>query len=241
MPISMASLSRQGLSVTLLIMAVALAACSTGTSAPPTVAATPGSASVANAPTTAATSSTPASGSAGGTANGTLQTALDRLNKATSFHFVFTVNGKNQVEGDSSGIQGNFHFTSNDGEWLITSGAHGAIYKNQGGKWVVDSSGLNGLSYTTVIELIAHDAKLTPAVWQASGTQKIGDQDTDYYTYSGPHGVNTEKEDAWVGKSSGDIVQLQETITFKSNGAVSSVTLMTVSKIDQPVAIPAPQ
>jgi len=239
MPISMGNFSWQSLTTAVLMMAVALAACSSATPAPPTVATTSSSGPVANGSPSASTGSTPVSGAAGGAGNGTLQSALDRLNKATSFHFVFTINGQNPVEGDSAGMHGNFHFTAAGGEWLVIAGSKSAIYKNQGGKWVV-STDLTGLSHITVLALIGHDVNLNPTVWQASGTQKIGGQDADYYVSSGPHGVNLEKEEAWVGTSSGDIVQLQETVTIKSNGAVFTVTLLTISNVDQPVTIPSP-
>ena|SRR5579859_7083252 len=263
MPISMVKLGRQRIPIVLLIMLVALVGCSTATTAPPTVAATAtgpvakaspnaftgststaGSgivAATASASPNAPTSSTPVSSSSGPAPDGTLQTAFARLKKATSFHFVF-FDGKNRIEGDALGINGNFHYTTVtdptdprtgrvNGEWLIiqTSGI-ATIDNHQAGKWVEVNIGVGDNSFLAVATLINEvtSSAIAPTSWQASGTQKIGDQDADYYTYK-DEAFTTD--DAWVGKSSGDIVQLQQ-----NTGEV-----LTVSNIDQPVTIPSPQ
>ena len=204
------------------------------------------------APTAPNNSST--TGSSAVRADGTLPTALSRLMQATSFHFVYTTNGKTKIEGDSLGFKGNFHYTVVadpatpmlgvvSGEWLISQPAHGksVTYQNQSGKWTVAAAGLGeDISYTYVALLSAGDqviVLLHPDQWTASGTQNVANQDADHYIYKGTGGLI---EDAWVSKNSGDIVQLQESHTDKNN-AVTSSTLIVFSNIDQPVTLPSPQ
>jgi hypothetical protein len=228
----------------LLVVAAALSACG-GTPVLPTPASLPTSVN-----TSAATIASQA-GSSAGQSDGTLLTALTRLHDATSFHYVYTTNGKARIEGDALGLKGNFHYTTVPdptnptlgiigGEWLvIRNGNKADSYQKQNGKWVKLESGMPDLSYTYVALLVGADysaAKTAPNKWQDLGAQNVSGQDAEHYTVTIIPG---EPEEAWVSKSSGDIVQLQEKHLNKDN-SVSALVVMVFSNIDQPVTLPLP-
>lgn len=170
-----------------------------------------------------------------------------KLLSAASWHFVISreveSNGqvlKESAEGDIDRVKNALHYTFTspkkgssseydpNGEWVHVEGQS---YQKRNGKWEKDN-------FQWVVEDMELPSTFSPpnkdTEPQLIGSETIYGQETDHYRYTAEFkGYAGSTYDAWISKSSGDLVRVH---TATPDGTLKYST--TFSKWDEPVTIP---